>query len=419
MSMKFYLSLHCSWRKLPLLLRGFALLSIIAVLAQGGVLWHLRRQSQIRHKFEMNASVEYGPSPISPVVEKQVDKLVPHGGMRLFSPMESALLAQAVDDDLKSIAEFTRLKELTISNGQLTEQGLSQIRDLNRLESLYVQNVSFTGDSLSGLPSCANLRRLKLIGPLMPEALRPLADCMALTELHLDAGYYEHNTERLTKRLSGYHLDAVARIPNLKRMIVCSNELPDTELRPLAAAGQLEELFVDTVTLNGDALNSLGKLPRLKQLILEVSDAAAAALQRLSGFPELQTLALRGGSIQPTHLTQLRNLNRLETLCLRGTDLKTSLEPIIQLKNLKNLNLFLAQLPPDALPQLERLQHLQELCLGINDAATEATTDELRQKFPMMLNVESRLTIWNQGTDIPKWEAAPASRAIGGGGGFF
>lgn len=420
MSSVLYLKVSRYWSRLPLLLRGFLVLLMIAALTNWGILWRLRHRSQIRHKFTQHAQVTYGPSSVPPVVERRLDQLVPHPETRLFAPFETATLREPSDTSLEDIAEFHSMKQLSVTNGRLTEQGLAHIRHLNQLESLYLENVSFEAEALSGLQTCDSLQQLKLVGPLTPEALRPLSRCRALTELQLDAGFYEHRkTESLTKRLTGHHLDAVARIPNLKRLTIRSNDLSDTDLRPLANAGRLEELFVDTVMLKGDALNSLGKLPRLKQLILEVSDADPAALQRLNGFPALQVLALRGAAVQSAHLTHLRNLNRLETLCLRGATLGKSLEPITRLTRLKHLNLFLAELPPDGLQQLERLEHLQELCLGVNDATARLTSDELRQKFPVMLNVESKLTVWNQRTDIPKWEGASTSHASGTGGGFF
>ncbi len=420
MSSVFYLKLSRFWGRLPLLLRGFIVLLMIAALTNLGILWRLRHRSQIRHEITQHAEVTYGTSTVPPVVERRLDQLVPHRETRLFAPFETATLREPSDANLEDLAEFRSMKQLTVTNGQLTEQGLAHIRHLNQLESLYLENVCFEREALSGLQTCDSLQQLKLVGPLTPEALRPLARCLALTELHLDAGFYEHNkSEMLTKRLTGHHIDAVARIPNLKRLIIRSNDLPDTDLRPLVNAGQLEELFVDTVMLKGDALNSLGKLPRLKQLILEVSDADPAALQRLNGFPALQTLALRGVAVQSAHLTHLRNLNHLETLCLRGATLGKSLEPVTRLRRLRHLNLFLAELPPNGLQQLERLEHLQELCLGICDATAQVTTEELGRKFPMMRNVESKLTVWNQRTDIPKWEGMSTSHAIGAGGGFF
>ncbi len=418
MSSVFYLRLRRSWGQLPLLLRGVILLLFVVVLAQLGILWHLRHRSQIRHKFALRAEVTYGKSVVPPVIERRAEKLVPHRNTRIFSPMETATLHQPADDKLESISEFRSLTELCIANGKLTDQGLAQIRHLDELQSLYLDNIRFDGDALSGLPTCANLQRLKLVGQLTPEVLRPLQHCLALTELHLDAGYYEHNDSgMLTKRLTGLHLDAVARIPNLKRLVLCSNDLSDIELGPLAAADQLEELFVNTVKLKGDALNALGQLPGLKRLSLEVTDASPQALQHLAGFPALQTLGLRGASVRSIHLTPLRKLNRLETLCLERADLRDSLEPLAQMRHLRSLNLFLAELPVDGLKQLERLDQLRELCLGFNDEMSRLPGKVRDQKYPNVANAESRFVDWNQRTEIPKWEGFTSSGGIGGG--FF
>lgn len=410
--------LHRLWGRLPSLWRGVLMLLMIAAVANLGVLWQLRRRSAIRHKFDAQADVTYGRSTVSPLVEKRVQHLLPYGNTPTFSPAESANLHSPEEDAFESLSAFATLKHLGVTDGELTGNALSRIRDLNELESLYLGNARFEPNALSGLPTCRHLRRLKLVGALNAEVLHPLGRCLSLTELHLDAGYYEHNhSEMLTKRLTGAHLAAVARIPNLKRLVISSNDLVDRDLTPLKEADQLEELFVDSMVLTGNSLNSLGTLPRLKCLMLEVNKAGPQALQGLTGFAELQILALRGNGIQSKHLVQLRKLKRLETLCLERTDLQESLEPVARVTQLQNLNLFLAQLPSDGLRQLERLDHLQELCLGFREEMAGNTPEELRQRFPRAKNVDTMFATWTVMTEIPPWEA-PTSRS-GFGMGFF
>lgn len=404
------------WTSLPALVQGGLLLTLLFLAIQGLFLNNAWRESRIRSEIHRKGRLTTGQSPLAGTTRQTVERVIPHQQVELLSPVESIVLQEPVDTDVRTLGQCSELKSLTILRGDITAAGLSQLRGLNRLTSLYVENDRFEDRALAGLASCTKLSRLKLVGKMTPDALNPLMRCESLTELHLEGGYHEHSdTEQLQVRLTGYHLAAVARIPNLKTLLISSNNLSDIALRGLAGADRLEELVVDTLELTGDAVNALGKLPRLKQLVLEVSSTRSGALRELSGFPQLRSLALRGPGVRSEHLRSLWKLPHLETLSLDRTCLEDTLQPLSRLRSLKSLNLWLAVLPEDGLHQIGPLNKLEHLCLATT-SLEETDAETLFQYFPNLNLQESRAMAHSQFSNAPRWDPPRSSRV---GVGFF
>lgn len=406
--------LRAWWTSWPILVRGTSLLLVPFMAITGMMAWRLWHEMRIRQPIKAKGELTMGRSPVSPQVRRQVTRVLRDDHIKLLSPLESLILRKPVDADVATLAQLGTLQELNIVRGDLSSQGLHQIRDLDHLESLYLENDRIIDDGLQGLPSCGKLNRLKLIGQLTPEALKPLERCNALTELHLDAGYYEHNaTESLQKRLTGHHMAVVARIPNLRTLVITSNDFPDIDLGNLQTARNLETLYVDSVALNGDALNALGRMNRLTHLTLEVSTARTEALSHLTGFPHLKSLELTGAGVRSEHLINLHKLPRLESLSLVRADLRGSLAALSRLPALKHLTLDLAVLPSNGLQQLGIQPGLASISLAMTDLE-ETPPDELQRHFPNLTQAPEPTP--KPEFDYYKWVVPQGNQP---GGGFF
>ncbi|MBS0201704.1 MAG: hypothetical protein JSS49_02305 [Planctomycetes bacterium] len=404
------------WASWPILVRGTALLLLLFLAINGMVARRLWHESQVRESIKAKGKLTLGKSPLPPQVAQQLNRAVKAEQLNLLSPPESLILRKPVDSDVASLAQMHTLKTLSIVEGELSSEGLHQIRNLDLVESLYLDNGQIEETGLQGLPSCGKLQKLKLIGKLVPEALKPLERCEALTELHLDAGYYEHTPdESLQKRLTGHHMAILARIPNLRTLVIRSNDFPDIDLSNLESARNLEALYVDSVSLNGDALNALGRMARLTHLTLEVSQCRPHALCNLTGFPHLKSLNLRGAAVHSEHLINLKNLPHLESLSLARTDLRDSLTPLSQMPTLKHLTLDLAELPSDGLQQLGVQPKLASISLALTELQGTPQA-ELQRYFPN-LSQEPRLK-QEQSAEFPKWEVS-RNRFDWPGEGFF
>ena len=149
----------------------------------------------------------------------------------------------------------------------------------------------------------------------------------------------------------------LAKLKNLKNLILSNNEMRDYNVKYLIGPYGLESLDISYNNLTSIALTSIAKFIRLKSLILKVNQFGV--------FYEDEE-----GKVQDYYDTfkQFLQLEMLESLNMDYNNIKSNmLEFLVELKNLKTLSLRHNSIDDDAIEYFTHLNQLKELKIGAND----------------------------------------------------
>jgi hypothetical protein len=235
--------------------------------------------------------------------------------VRLFSD-------KVTDDDLKELAQFTKLRRLEFSSPDVTGTGLA---------------------ALAALP---------------------------LEELHVG----------FAKGITDTGLKEVAKIKTLKVLILPQGKFGDDGVKELAVLTNLEELSVSHGV--GDVgiypLTTLKKLRKFSATNCKVGDGAMKALAEL---PELRVLELYGSAVTDLGYGYVGKMEKLEELRTSYGITDKGVAHLGNLKNLRKLSVWNSSVTIKGIRALPNLKNLKELDISTwNIKAEEA--DKLRGELP-------------------------------------
>ncbi|WRX33072.1 Leucine-rich repeat - like 10 [Theobroma cacao] len=324
-----------------------------------------------------------------------------HGGfvhIKGLSKLESLNIrcCKCITDlDLKAISGLNNLKELQISNSNITDFGLSYLgvwkQSVKRC-SLAFSMAGLRKLIVLNLEGCyVTAACLDSISALVALAYLNLSRC-CLTDDGCDKFSGLTNLESLNLDSCKIGNEGLANLTGLS--LLKSLELSDTEvgsngLRHLSGLTRLETLNLSFTLVTDSGLKRLSGLTALKSLNLDarqITDAGLSALTSLTGLMHLDLFGARISDIGTNYLRCLRNLQSLE-ICGGGLtdagvknikDLASltilnlsqncsltnkSLELISGLTALVSLNVSNSHITNDGLPYLKPLKNLRSLSL--------------------------------------------------------
>lgn len=165
------------------------------------------------------------------------------------------------DASMDDIATLQTLRHLNLSSTQVTDEGIARLHSLSRLDGLYAENSEqITGRSLESLKSLP-LRKLSLRATAATD--ESLVVLSAFTTLeHLDLG--------LNQGVGDGTLTVVAKLPNLRTLLVDGTVITDTGLSEILQCQRLERLGLELCTKVQDAviIRQLCRLPNIRRLSL-------------------------------------------------------------------------------------------------------------------------------------------------------
>ena len=258
------------------------------------------------------------------------------------------------DNDIQPLSELTKLKNLTLSENNLSS--LTPLENLTELTFLHLGGNSVT--DLSPLSGLSNLKTLYLDGNPIRD-FTPLRALKKLTTLSL-----------VDVEISTDELEALKQaLPNCS--IHCNNPV---EVPVEITMGSVT--FMSDVTeldLSGQNISDLTPLMQCKALVrLNLKNNSISDLTPLMDLPELAWL-----SIWNNKVSDIRPLMGMTKLLYLDAD-ANSIEDITCLANLANLEeLWLSYNPLSDITPLTRLPALRQLGLkgcGIDDSELDTLT---------------------------------------------
>jgi Leucine-rich repeat (LRR) protein len=268
------------------------------------------------------------------------------------------------DEQLQYLAGMRQLRELSISGADLTDAGLVHLGSLKKLARLQVTGrISATGlDSIRRLPQ---LRRLhvttELIGeediPQLLAGWGPQFDELVVNSPWFDPSPKWHLRPGVDSTpLAGWTKQRLIALGNGRgRLRIFASACHGKT--PLDADGNVENLYLTlSVAARSEDLRRLARWPRLRHLGIESASDEPLTLDHVAACRELKCLNMFGCQIEPSELGKLRDLDQLVTLKLQlGWNDESLTQQLVQLKQLKGLELSVPHLPP-SLNQTLRLK---------------------------------------------------------------
>jgi hypothetical protein len=220
------------------------------------------------------------------------DSLKPLEGI---ATLRFLLLAKTrvTDTGLEHVAALPGLRFLSLNN-QITDKGLARLAGLKQLVGLELAGAKITDKGLSTLKTFPELQTLVLSGTQVTDAgAKTLGGLKSLLQLDISGtpisdkglamlkGLGQLQILTVGKRVTDAGLKPVAALKDLHTLDASEAKVTEKGIMALRQAPRLEELSLSWKTLSSPKLQALGRLPRIKRIILNGKIMPSNVLARI------------------------------------------------------------------------------------------------------------------------------------------
>lgn len=207
---------------------------------------------------------------------------------------------QAVDGDLSQIAAFSELAELSLPDGDISDESAASLNQLEALVTLNLAGTRFGDGGLARL-HLRNVRSLDLSNSFVNDkGIAAIAQWNMLGKLKLRS-----------TGASDASLAQLARLPRLVELDLSYTDAADATLTALGKHSQLSMLHLNGCPVTDAHLDSLAESPVLTCLSLEETVVGDVGISRLSGCRALVRLVLNRTRVTDRVLQALRPMTSL------------------------------------------------------------------------------------------------------------
>jgi serine/threonine protein kinase len=289
----------------------------------------------------------------------------------LPSLKEISLINTGISDEgLEHIKSLKTLETLWLGGSPISDAGLKAIRELLALQALSIQSVAVTDDGLQHLRAFKKLTGLKI-------------NCANVT----DAGLWHI---RFLKGLSSLHIQCAGvtdagleNLSGLDELSFLALECPrinGSGFKYLAGLKKLRTLHSAQTPINDAALAHLGGLD-LWSLAFAEANVTDAGLQHIANLKELRELTLWDMKITGSGFKSLAKVHWLAHLSLVGTRVDDTGVAALTALGLHTLDLSRTRVTDACVEHLKKMKRLRRLSLGSTKVSAAAVAD-LRTALP-------------------------------------
>ncbi|HWG47788.1 MAG TPA: leucine-rich repeat domain-containing protein [Gemmataceae bacterium] len=187
----------------------------------------------------------------------------------------SLLECGITDEGVKRLAHLVNLERLELVGNNLTDAGLEQLKGLTKLQKLTVSGNEITDAGLVHLKNLTALKTLRALGSvkITDKGLAHLESLKNLEELDVSGD-----------ALTGSGLDHLKKLPKLEELALRNNRIRNAELIHLKNIKNLKKLdLTGNFGITDAGLDALKELPQIKEvhlLLTEVTDKGVAELKK-------------------------------------------------------------------------------------------------------------------------------------------
>lgn len=249
---------------------------------------------------KLNTQQGGGCSGLVPLTPEQADylKLSPQAAERLRA-LKIIILPQA-EGEISILAAAS----------EFCETDFELLGTIAGLAGIQLGTRGIDGRWLRHLASAKKLRSIHLsgVGSSTPCDLTSLSQLRGLEIIAIDH-------VRLTKE----SMAGIAGLPHLTVLTMKDCDLEDADLKPLAEAKELSELWLYKCPITTAGIAFLGKPPHLRTLSLAGTQIDDRAMELLTTLPSLAVLDIGETAITDAGCAQLPNIPKLRTVILQGS----------------------------------------------------------------------------------------------------
>lgn len=264
-------------------------------------------------------------------------------GLSAFPNVESLYLdCTSLNGSINGIENLPKLKSLTIEDGDYIDD-LSALYGLTQLESLSIESKSLR--DVSFLTKFDHLTELTVIGSKVLD-FNPLAACTGLKKLYLLENY-ETTDYEFIKGMTGL----------TELGLITSFNFDDSDMPDFSALSNVTKLHLGKF----ESFDNLKYMTNVEELIIDDGGYGDfGSNNALLSLPKLRSLTLINSSVSPEMIKQVSEVEGLEELDFYYSFLWGSINPVLSMPNLKELNLRSAAftMDPDSLSPNESLRFL-------------------------------------------------------------
>jgi Leucine-rich repeat (LRR) protein len=268
------------------------------------------------------------------------------------SSPEATPAASAVADDPQVVASIEASPEVQVerSGGHIVKLDLSELLDAT---------TNSRGGTAREFAWCAGLPKLKTLvatGPgVTDDAVAKLAGHPSLAVLNFSK----------RSMVGDKGIAVIKDLPQLADVSLERSAITDQSFALLAENPKLKYIRVPRTNISDVGVAHLAKASQLQLLdLLECPGVTGKSLAVIGQLKNLRNLRLFGAEIRDEHMPQISGLEQLEALglqyCRVGDE---GLKSIAGMKKLKELNLYGTKVTDAGLPSLAGLSNLQKLRL--------------------------------------------------------
>lgn len=261
--------------------------------------------------------------------------------------------------------------EVDLKGTTVGDAELESLAGLRRVRSVLLNETAVTDAGMATVGKVATLQNVDIRGCTISNAgLEPLAELPALKALRLSG-------ESGATSVDDDGMVHVAKMKNLKALLLDFLWISEDGLEQLAGLDKLEELYLAKTLVGDDALAMMSQFPRLKKLRISQCQFENEGLAHLANVTTLEDLDLsENNSINDSGMPHLAELKKLKRLNLWRTFVgDAGVEKLAGLTAMEWLNLDNSQISDDCLKHLSGMTRLSFLHLGstlVSDAGLPA-----------------------------------------------
>lgn len=253
----------------------------------------------------------------------------------------------------------------------IDDSALEHLAGLRRVKSVLLNETGVTDAGMATVGKIATLQNVDLRGCTISNAgLEPLVALSQLKALRLSG-------ESGATSVDDDGMVHVAKMKNLKALLLDFLWISEVGLEQLAGLDKLEELYLAKTLVGDDALATMSQFPRLKKLRISQCQFENEGLAHLAKVTTLEDLDLsENNSINDSGMPHLSGLTKLKRLNLWRTYVgDPGVESLAGLTAMEWLNLDNSQISDACLQHLSSMSKLSFLHLGstlVSDAGLPA-----------------------------------------------
>jgi Leucine-rich repeat (LRR) protein len=250
---------------------------------------------------------------------------------------------KVTDQGLAAVQGLSQLTELTLDRSEVSSAGLKSLAAFSHLGSLDISDTMLRDSDLAELRNLPRLRRIVLNGLITDAGAVQLAQIQTLEEIDLSQS-----------QIGDQGIPALAGLPHL-RVLYANKKMDDAGLRSLAKNRSLQSLDLSGASVTDKGMESLSTMNSLKELALSQTAVGNKSLPFLAQLPQLRVLELSDTQVS-----------------------RAGLAPLVRARSLKVLSLSWDTLSREDLAGMAKLVQLRTIILN-GVPLSETTMAKLRQ----------------------------------------